>query len=315
MKKTTRLKQMFEKGPIFTIAGGACAIHARIAEEAGFECAYMSGGTTAAMIYGIPDAGLITATEMVANAERMANCIDIPLISDSDSGFGNAINVRRTVQSFIRAGVAGIHIEDQPISRRCGFIKGREVIPLEEAVGKYRAAVDAKNELDPDFVIIARCDARGVAGGSVEDTITRLNAYKAAGVDVLYAEALQTLDEVRQVRAAITGPMIGTLLNFDPTPSLAELEALGYAAAFHPTLIGVTSIEAAWEYANDFRARDVAAEADWKRRPQKYPITPIFGMFDLVGFPKVAEWERKYLPAEQLKKYEGSAGSYDPRGG
>src|SRR4051794_4171497 len=99
MKKTTRLKELFYGNKIFTIAGGACAIHARIAEVAGFECAYMSGGTTAAMIYGIPDAGVITMTEMVANAERMANCISIPLISDSDQGFGNAINVRRTVQS------------------------------------------------------------------------------------------------------------------------------------------------------------------------------------------------------------------------
>ena len=107
--------------------------------------------------------------------------------------------------------------------------------------------------------------------------------------------------------------MIGTLLHFDPTPNLAELAELGYSAAFHPGLIGCTSIEAAWEYANDFRARDVAAEADWKKRPQKYPIQHVFGMFDLVGFPQVVEWEKKYLPASAMKKYEGSTSMYDPR--
>lgn len=313
MKKTTKLRQLFESGEIFTIAGGGCAIHARIAEDAGFECAYMSGGTAAATVYGIPDAGLITMTEMVDNARRMANCISIPLISDSDQGFGNAVNVRRAVQSFIQAGVAGIHIEDQPAARRCGFVKGREVIPLEEAVGKYRAAVDARNELDKDFIIIARCDARGSVGGSLEETIRRLRAYREAGVDVLYAEALTSLDEVREVRAAIEGPMIGTLFNFDPTPSLPLLKELGYAAAFHAGLLGLPAIEAAYEYAHDFRRRDVAAEEDWKKRPRRYPLTPIFGMFDLVGFREIAQWESKYLPAEALKKYEGSIGTYDPR--
>ena len=192
MKKTTKLQELFHRGQIFVIAGGGCALHARIAEQAGFECAYMSGAMTSATILGIPDAGLITATEMVENAGRMAAAISIPLISDSDQGFGNAINVRRTVQSFIRAGVAGIHIEDQPFPKRCGFVKGKEVISLEEALGKYRAAVDARNELDPDFVIIARCDARGASGGSLEETIERLRAYKLVGVDVLYAEALTT---------------------------------------------------------------------------------------------------------------------------
>jgi 2-methylisocitrate lyase-like PEP mutase family enzyme len=312
MKKTTKLQELFHRGRIFTIAGGGCALHARIAEEAGYECAYMSGAMTSATILGIPDAGLITATEMVENAGRMANVIDIPLISDSDQGFGNAINVRRTVQSFIRAGVAGIHLEDQPFPKRCGFVKGKEVISLEEAVGKYRAAVDARNELDPDFVIIARCDARGASGGSLDEVIRRLRAYKEAGVDVLYPEALTNREEVQAVRAAIEGPMIGTLGFLDPPPSLDELEALGYAGAFYPGLIAQAGIRASWEYAHDFMARGVEAQIEWQQRQYQYPMPHTF---DIVGFPKVAEWEEKYLPAEWLQKYEDSIGGYDPRAG
>lgn len=310
MKKTTKLQELFHQNKTFVIAGGGCALHAKIAEAAGYECAYMSGATTAATILGIPDAGLITMTEMVENAGRMANAISIPLISDSDQGFGNAINVRRTVQSFIRAGVAGIHIEDQPFPKRCGFVKGKEVISLEEAVGKYKAAVDAKNELDPDFVIISRCDARGTSGGSLEETIERLQAYKKVGVDVLYAEALTNREEVKAVRAAIEGPMIGTLGFLDPPPSLDELQRLGYAGAFYPGLVAFAGMRASWEYAHDFLARGVEAELEWRNRPTKYPMPH---MFDLVGFPQVAEWEEKYLPAEWLKKYEDSIGGYDPR--
>lgn len=310
MKKTTRLQELFHRHEIFTVAGGGCALHARIAEAAGYECAYMSGAITSATILGIPDAGLITATEMVENAGRMANVIDIPLISDSDQGFGNAINVRRTVQSFIRAGVSGIHIEDQPTPKRCGFVKGKEVISLEEAVGKFRAAVDAKNELDPDFVIIARCDARGAAGGSLEEVIERLKAYREAGVDVIYPEALTNREEVEAVRAAVDGPMMGTLGFLDPPPSLEELQSLGFAAAFYPGHIAGPGFQASWEYAHDFQARGVEAQVEWANRERKYPAPHLF---DLVGFPQVAEWEERYLPAETLAKYESSIGGYDPR--
>jgi 2-methylisocitrate lyase-like PEP mutase family enzyme len=310
MKKTTKLQQLFQRDEVFVMAGGGCALHAIVAENAGFEVAYMSGANTAATILGIPDAGLITATEMVENAGRMANAVSIPLVSDSDQGFGNAINTRRTVQAFIRAGVAGIHIEDQTFPKRCGFVKGKELISIEEAVGKYRAAVDAKKELDADFVIIARCDARGAHGGSIEETIRRLRAYKEAGVDVLYAEALTSREEIRMVRAAVDGPLIGTLGYLDPQPSLEEVHELGYSAAFYPGLIAGAGLRASWEFAHDFRARGVEAQREWQASTSKYPMPH---MFDLVGFPQVAVLEEKYLPPEWLHKYEDSIGGYDPR--
>jgi 2-methylisocitrate lyase-like PEP mutase family enzyme len=311
MKKTTRLQELFHRDQIFVIAGGGCALHAKMVESCGFECAYMSGALTAAHVLGLPDAGLITMTEMVQNAGRMANAISIPLVSDSDQGFGNAINVRRTVQAFIQAGVAGIHIEDQPFPKRCGFVKGKEIIPLEEAVGKYRAAVDAKRELDPDFVIIARCDARTAVGGGLEEALTRLKAYKKAGVDVLYFEAPQSLAEVKIARQELEGPLIATLVAINPSPTLEEMEKLGLAAAFYPGLAALAGMIASWDFLQDFHKRGVQAEREFIQRTKDHPLGGL-RFFDLVGFPKVREWEEKYLPKEQLTKYEKSLGLYDP---
>ncbi|MBI4234262.1 MAG: isocitrate lyase/PEP mutase family protein [Chloroflexi bacterium] len=311
MNKTTRLQELFHRGKTFVIAGGGCALHAKMVEATGFECAYMSGALTSAHVLGLPDAGVITMTEMVQNAGRMANAITIPLISDSDQGFGNAINVRRTVQAFIQAGVSGIHIEDQPFPKRCGFVKGKEIIPLEEAVGKYRAAVDAKRELDPDFVIIARCDARTAVGGGFEEALTRLKAYKKAGVDVVYFEAPQSLEEVKIARRELEGPMIATLIAINPQPTLAEMQKMGLAAAFYPGLAAFPGIIASWDFLQDFQKRGVQAEREFIERTKSHPLGGL-RLFDLVGFPQVREWEEKYLPQEQLAKYEKSIGLYDP---
>ncbi|MBI2906046.1 MAG: isocitrate lyase/PEP mutase family protein [Chloroflexi bacterium] len=311
MKKTTKLQELFHREKIFILAGGGCALHARMAEAIGYEAAYMSGGWTCATIHGIPDAALITMTEMVENAKRMANAVSIPLLSDSDQGFGSAINVRRTVQSFIQAGVAGIHIEDQVAARRCGFVKGKEVVPLEEAVGKYRAAVDAKMELDPDFVIVARCDARTAVGGGLEEVIRRLKAYKKAGVDVLYFEAPQSCEEIRAARAELEGPLMATVSAIEPWPDIDEQQELGLAAAFIPRMMAQAGVMASWDYASDFLKRGVKAEMDLRERYKDHPLAG-YGWFDLVGFPTVRQWEEKYLPAESLQKYEKSAGLYDP---
>ena len=297
MKKTTRLQELFQQEQIFVIPGGGCALHAKMVEACGYECAYMSGALTAEHILGLPDAGLITVTEMVQNAGRMANAISLPLISDSDQGFGNAVNVRRTVQSFIQAGVAGIHIEDQPFPKRCGFVKGKEIIPLDEAVGKYRAAVEAKQELDPDFVIIARCDARTAVGGGLEEAITRMKA--------------QSLEEVKIARQELAGPLMATVIAIKPSPPLEEMQKLGLSAAFYPALAAFAGMIASWDFLQDFQQRGVQAEQELLQRTKGHPLGGL-RFFDLVGFPEVREWEEKYLPKEQLTKYEQSQGLYDP---
>ncbi|MCL5951287.1 MAG: isocitrate lyase/PEP mutase family protein [Chloroflexi bacterium] len=310
MRPTTKLQELFNrKGRVIIGAVVGCALDARIIEMTGYEVAHISGAMTAATVYGLPDAGLITATEMIDNARRIASCVKIPVICDADQGFGNAINVRRTVQEFIRAGVAGIHIEDQPFPKRCGFVKGKQIISFEEAVGKYKAAVDAKNELDPDFVIIARCDARGTVGGSVEEVIRRLRAYKEVGVDVVYPEALLSREEIRQVRAAVDGPMFCTLGFIQPPATPDELVSLGLSLWPEFGMIQAR-VQAYWEFANDFKVRGTQAHDAWEKHAWNHPVPHTF---DLVGFPEVAEAEEKYLPVEWLAKYEGSRGLYEPR--
>ena len=166
MRQSTRLRQLLSSEETLVVSGCYNAMTAKILEKVGFPAVYMTGYGTSLSLLGMPDAGFATMTEMHLNARYIANAVDVPLIADSDNGYGNAINTIRTVREYIQTGAAGIHIEDQVIPKRCGHVAGRLVIPLEEAVGKYKAAADARDELDPDFVLIARTDARGAHGGT-----------------------------------------------------------------------------------------------------------------------------------------------------
>ena len=169
------------------------AYHAKIAQLVGFEAVYMTGWGTAAE-RGYPDVGLITQTEMVENARYIADAVDLPVIADADTGYGNPINVWRTVREYESAGVAAIHIEDQVSPKKCGFFEGKQVIPSEENVQKIRAALDARR--DKDFVIIARCDALAVNGW--EDTIRRCRAYSYAGADLVFVDGIRTTDDLKK---------------------------------------------------------------------------------------------------------------------
>ena len=168
------------------------ALHARIAESVGFQAVYMTGAGTAAE-RGFPDVGLLTMTEMVSNAKYIADAVDIPIICDSDSGYGNPLNVMRSVREYEAAGVAAIHIEDQVFPKKCGFFEGKQVIPLEDHVHKIKAALDART--DPDFVVIARCDAYAVTGW--EDTVRRSRAYVEAGADVVFVDGIKSEEDIR----------------------------------------------------------------------------------------------------------------------
>ena len=173
MRATTRLRELLRSTPLI-VPGCYDALSARVLERAGFPAVYMTGYGTSLALLGLPDAGLATMSEMHLNARYIANAVGVPVIADADNGYGNAINVMRTVREYIQTGVAGIHVEDQAIPKRCGHVAGRRVIPLEEAVGKVRAAAAVRRDLDPDFVLIARTDARGAHGGSLDEAIRRL---------------------------------------------------------------------------------------------------------------------------------------------
>jgi 2-methylisocitrate lyase-like PEP mutase family enzyme len=190
MRRTTRLRQLMEQGVVLA-PGVYNALFAKAVEHTGFDAVYVTGFGTAAR-YGYPDVGLITQTEMVQNLKHICRATNLPVVADADTGYGNIINVQRTVREYERAGVAGMHLEDQVFPKKCGFMEGKEVIPLEEHVQKIRAALDART--DPDTVIIARTDA--LAPNGWEDALARARAYRETGADLVFVDGIRTLNEL-----------------------------------------------------------------------------------------------------------------------
>ena len=297
---------------VFT-PGVTTPLHAMIVEKAGFDFVYVGGYDVSLTLLGLPDVGLITETEMVANAGHTARSVNIPVIADADTGYGNAINVIRTVQNFEAAGVAGIHIEDQVSPKRCGHVAGKTIIPQDEAVGKLRAALDARK--DKDFVIIARTDAVAAQGGGLDEAIRRGKAYAGAGSDMLFCEFPSTdLELPRRFAEELHADFPGLPLYFNFSSNLEwhktevgfeDIAALGYSA-MHTSLAGMrATMMATWDYAVDLKARGAKAEIDFQARLKAHPM----GAFhELAGFPKIKAMEEKYLPAEALKKYDGAVG-------
>ena len=308
-RKTTTLKELFENPKIFVLAGGTNPLLAELAQTTSFEAFYMSGGNTSAHLIGWPDVGVTTMREMVDNARRIAMAVDIPVFSDADTGYGNAVQVYRTVQEFIQAGVAGIHIEDQESPKKSGSMAGRRCISVEEMVGKLRAAMDAKMEIDPDFVICARCDFRGAEGGSFEGAMERCLIYKGeANVDVVFPEGLQSWEEIKEACQRIPGPVLPLIHPVvQPHPMLEEQEAAGCAAAFYPSLTTMAALQASWEFLNDFKERGTRALEEFRERADKSK----WGAIDnnrVTNLRRIREMEEKYLPQELQRDYERTLG-------
>ena len=241
MNSSVSLRQLL-KSPGLVIAPGAYdAIGARLIEQAGFAAVYMTGaGTSAAR--GYPDFGLLTMSEMVDNAAVMARSVSVPVIADADTGYGNELNVTRTVREYEARGVAAIHIEDQVSPKRCGHLDGKEVIGREEFISKIRAAVEARRT--SEFIIIARTDARGMM--SLDEAVWRANAALDAGADLAFVEAPQTAEEVAAVPREVRGPCLLNVVpgGRTPVPNLNEVEALGYKLAILPGVMLKATIEA-----------------------------------------------------------------------
>lgn len=223
------------RGPDMVVAPGAYdGLTAMLVAQAGFPAVYMTGAGTSVSA-GYPDFGLLTATEMIANAARMARAVDIPLVADADTGYGNELNVVRTVQEYERANVAAIHIEDQVSPKRCGHLDDKEIVPREDWLAKIRAAAAARR--DPDFVVIARTDSRAVAG--FDEAVARSNAALEAGADMVFLEAPQTLEEVAAVPRVVHGPCLLNVVWGGKTPNLdlREAQQMGYRLAIVPGLL------------------------------------------------------------------------------
>jgi len=236
-----RLRELLAGHSMVVAPGAYDAITARLVEQAGFAAVYMTGAGTAATL-GYPDYGLVTMSEMAENAARIVRAVSVPVIADADTGYGNELNVVRTVREYERAGVAALHLEDQGFPKRCGHLDDKEIVPREDWLAKIRAAVSAKS--DPDFMVIARTDAR--AGMGLEEAIERANLALAAGADMAFVEAPQTLEEVAAVPKQVKGPCLFNLVWRGKTPDvpLDEVEKLGYRLAIVPGLLFKTVIGA-----------------------------------------------------------------------
>ena len=234
MSTARSLKGMFSSGRMTVAPGAYDCITARLVEEAGFAAVYMTGAGTS-LAHGLPDYGLLTMTEMVANARRITSTIGVPLIADSDTGYGNELNMFRTVQEYERAGVAAIHVEDQVFPKKCGHLEDKELISLDDYVAKIRAAVAARQSRD--FTIIARTDSR--AGLGLEEAVRRANAAIDAGAEMAFVEAPQTLAEVEAVPKLVKAPCLLNIVSGGKTPNVdfAEAERMGYGLAILPSLL------------------------------------------------------------------------------
>lgn len=249
MKKTTLLKQLLEDPKLLVAPGAYDVLSAKIIENSGFKTVYMTGYGTSASVLGQPDVGLLTMSEMVERARNLAEAVSVPVLADGDTGYGNPLNVIRTVREYERAGVSAIQLEDQAFPKRCGHMLGRRVIPKDEMVQKIKAAVDTRR--DDDFVIIARTDARTNHG--IEEALERGKAYEEAGADLLFIESPENVEEMKLINK--TFPNTPTLANMleggrTPIPTINELEAMGFGIAIYCTGPLYAAAKAVRDYMN-----------------------------------------------------------------
>ena len=285
-----RLRKRLASGPMIVAPGIYDAFGARFVEQAGYEAVYMTGNGVSASLLGRPDVGLIDLTLIASHAHRVAACVDIPLICDADTGYGNAVNVRRTVEEFEAAGVAAIHLEDQVAPKRCGHLPGsRPVVSMEEHIGKIEAALAARR--DPDFIVIARTDA--ASGHGLDEAIRRGKAYRKAGADVIFVElkgSPKVVEELQRVTSEIDAPC---LVNVEEAGKVGELtatglERLGFRIAIYPGL---------GRYAAGYAIREAleVLKRDGSTAKARGRMLTFAEYNAALKLPDVEEWERKYL--------------------
>ena len=278
---------------------------ARIAERLGFDTLYMGGAATSMSRLGMADFGLATATEVQGNARHITSVTNLPLIADSDNGYGNALNTMRTVKDYIRAGVAGVHIEDQVIPKRCGHLKGKMVISLEEMVGKIKAAKKVIAEEDPDFVLIARTDARGAVGGGLGDAVKRLKAYHKAGADLVFADGLLSKSELATICRETSAPTVFHPTAISPRLDVEECHRMGVALMIYPFASLHAMAVAVWDFLAELKEQGTRAQVEFEQRYKRHPLSDLRKLFDLGGLEEMQLYERRYIPAEEVEAKYG----------
>lgn len=283
--KRAALKARLARQELVVAPGIFEMISLRIADRMGFDCLYMTGFGTVASYLGEPDAGLATYTDMVGRVAAFCAASVTPLICDADTGYGGLLNVAHTVRGYERAGAAAIQIEDQLFPKKCGHTPGKQVIATDEMVRKV--AVAAESRSDPNFLIVARTDARAVHG--FDDALRRMEAYRAAGADILFIEAPETIEEMRIIGAHFDAPLLVNIVEGGKTPRLpaATLEALGFAIAIHPAAGFLAAAQALVKAYGGLRETGSTIGAD----PDLYDFR---AMCDLMGFPAVWAFDKAH---------------------
>ena len=302
MKKTTQLRKLLEAPEILVMPGAFDAVSAKMVERAGFKAIQCSGFGLSASILGQPDMGLLTMSEMVIQTRNIARAVHVPVMADGDTGFGNAINVVRTVEEVEWAGAAGINLEDQVSPKRCGHLEGKEIISMEEMIGKIRAAVYARK--DPDFIINARTDALAIFG--IDEAIRRGNAYVEAGADMIFVEAPTRIEDIRRIPKEIKAPVsinMGGGIGFPrktPYIPIPELQAMGYARV---SLAGITLTSAMKGMENALNVlREVGITEGYE-----HLLVSFEELNKIIGLPEVKELEKRFLTQDVLGKKYGKS--------
>ena len=279
--KTNQLRQLLAESDMLTITGCHDALSARLAEQAGFPAVFMSGFAVSATRLAMPDTGLISFGEMLDQGRSIANAISIPLFGDGDTGFGNALNIKRTVREYANAGFACIMLEDQVSPKRCGHTRGKSVVERDEALLRIRAAIDARNE-GTDILIMARTDARATHG--IDEAIARCQAYVELGANITFLEAPETIDEMQRYCCEVPGYKMVNLIEQGKTPLIPrpELAAMGYKIAVYPLTLLNVSIKA-------MREALIAL-----REEQTPPVLPFKELTEAVGFMTYYADEDRY---------------------
>ncbi len=278
----TSLREALRRGSLVVAPGVGDALGALLVAEAGFEALSISGYQVAATL-GYPDVGLVTMTEMVERAARVVEAVEIPVITDADTGYGNAVNVARTVRAFSRAGVAAIHLEDQVSPKKCGAMDGRVLIPADEMVGKIAAALDARER--DDLMIIARTDAISAEG--IDAALARAGAYRRAGADAVMVMAPRSVDDLVRFRREIEGPLVVTMGSWRFSCSVKDLEAIGYDVVLFPLTTMRRTVTVVREVLRELRAR---GEVDHGPRA----MIPVEELHALLGLGRIRDMEARY---------------------
>ncbi len=306
--KRRKFRAILKRKRLSVMPGGFSPLYARLAQQAGFESFFLAGSQLSAFLYGVPDNGIIGLRDVVDHARHMAARADIPIMVDCDTGYGNAVNVHFAVQEMVLSGVAALSLEDQEAPKKSATLAGRRVISMEEHVGKLQAAVAARDAIDPEFVICARCDLLGAEGSNFDETIDRCVAYvEKGGADLVWLNSVETRQQVKRACKEIPAPVLGIWGGNDTPPSEAEYDKLGLRIVLYPVFCATSGLQAAWQLLNDVREEGGAALQAWNRNANSNKWgRPDFRT--LVGAAEVRAIEDKYLPKAAQRDYASTWG-------